>query len=110
MRAVWRRDKALHSPAQWRGKLGKNNKQGTSAPTLAAVWAGPVDLMGALQHQPEFEGLRLTHIAVRRSRRSTSSQDLATTTSSCTANCPTASAWSFASRWLTAPFTPATHR
>ena len=64
MRAFWRRDKALHSHAQWRSKLGKNSKQGTSAPTLAAVWAGPVELMGALRDQPEFEGLRLTHIAV----------------------------------------------
>lgn len=64
MRTFWRRDKALHSHARWRGHLGKNSKQGTSAPTLAAVWAGPVEVMGALQNQPEFEGLRLTHIAV----------------------------------------------
>jgi hypothetical protein len=64
MRAVWRGDKPLHSHEQWRGKLGTNSRQGTSAPTLAAVWAGPADLMGALRHQPEFEGLRLMHIAV----------------------------------------------
>lgn len=64
MHAFWRGAKPLHSHSQWRGKLGKNSKQGTSAPTLAAVWAGPVELMGALRHQPEFEGLRLTHIAV----------------------------------------------
>jgi hypothetical protein len=63
MRAFWRVDEPLHSHAQWRGKLGKNSRQGTSAPTLAAVWAGPVDLMGALRQQPEFEGLRLTHLA-----------------------------------------------
>ena len=63
-RAFWRGDKPLHSHAQWRGKLGKNSKQGTSAPTLAAVWGGPVELMGALRHQPEFEGLRLTHVVV----------------------------------------------
>ena len=56
MRAFWRGDERLYSHAQWRGKLGKNSKQGTSAPTLAAVWAGPVELMGALRQQPEFEG------------------------------------------------------
>ncbi len=64
MRAFWRGDKPLHSHAEWRGKLGKNSKQGTSAPTLAAVWGGPVELMGALRHQPEFEALRLTHVVV----------------------------------------------
>jgi Domain of unknown function (DUF6946) len=64
MRAFWRRDDALHSHGQWRGKLGKNSKQGTSAPTLATIWAGPVELMGALRDRPEFEGLRLTRIAV----------------------------------------------
>ena len=64
MRAFWRGEQPLDSHAQWRGKLGKNSKQGTSAPTLAAVWGGPVELMGALRHQPEFEGLRLTHVVV----------------------------------------------
>ena len=64
MRAFWRGDKPLRSHAEWRGRLGKNSKQGTSAPTLAAVWGGPVELMGALRHQPEFEGLRLTQLAV----------------------------------------------
>src|SRR5437660_929425 len=49
---------------EWRGRLGKNSKQGTSSPTLAAVWGGPVELMGALRHQPEFEGLRLTQLVV----------------------------------------------
>src|SRR3954447_25884550 len=64
MRASWRGEKPLRSHAEWRGKLGKNSKQGTSAPTLAAVWGGPVELMGALRHQPEFEGLRLTQVVV----------------------------------------------
>src|SRR5215213_11442178 len=64
MRAFWRHDKPLRSHAEWRGKLGKNSKQGTSAPTLAAVWGGPVELMGALQQQPALEGLRLTHVVV----------------------------------------------
>lgn len=64
MRAFWRGDKPLHSHADWRGRLGKNSKQGTSAPTLAAVWAGPVEVMGALRHQPALEGLRLTDFVV----------------------------------------------
>jgi hypothetical protein len=45
-------------------QLGKNSKQGTSAPKLVTVWAGLVDLMGALQRQLEFEGVRLRHIVV----------------------------------------------
>jgi hypothetical protein len=64
MRALWRGNQPLHSHAQWRGKLGKNSKQGTSAPTLAAVWAGPVDLVGVLERQPRFGGMHLTLIAV----------------------------------------------
>jgi len=64
MRPFWRGDEPLHSHAEWRGKLGKNSKQGTSAPTLAAVWGGPVELMGALRHQPELHGLRLTRLVV----------------------------------------------
>src|SRR3954454_5234491 len=64
MRAFWRGDKRLRSHAEWRGKLGKNSKQGTSAPTLAAVWGGPVELMGALRHQPAFEGLQITRLVV----------------------------------------------
>jgi hypothetical protein len=63
VRVFWRRDLPLHSHAEWRGKLGKNSKQGTSAPTLAAAWAGPVEVMGALRHQPALEGLVLTEIA-----------------------------------------------
>src|ERR1051326_3661276 len=47
-----------------RGKLGKTRKQATSAPTLAAVWCGPVELTGALRRQPQFEGSRLTRLAV----------------------------------------------
>jgi hypothetical protein len=64
MRTFWRGDLPLHSHAQWRQRLGKNSKQGTSAPTLASVWAGPVELMGALRHQSELQELHLTHIAV----------------------------------------------
>src|SRR4051812_30959182 len=64
MRAFWRAAESLNSHAQWRGRLGKNRKQGTSAPTLAAVWAGPIELMGALGHQPHFTGLRLTSVTV----------------------------------------------
>jgi hypothetical protein len=64
MRAFWRDDHTLRSHADWRSKLGKNSRQGTSAPTLAAVWGGPVELMGALQHQLLFDGLQITRLVV----------------------------------------------
>lgn len=64
MRALWRRDKPLHSHADWRDRLGKNSRQGTSAPTLAAAWAGPVEVLGALRHQPALADLRLTDLVV----------------------------------------------
>ena len=38
----------------------KNRKPGTSAPTLAAAWSGPLDLLGALATHP-----RLAHVTVR---------------------------------------------
>ncbi len=63
MRAYWRGNTPLQSHADWRGRLGKNSKHGTSAPTLATAWAGPVEVMGALRRQPALEGLRLTQIA-----------------------------------------------
>ena len=47
----------LHSHADWCGHLDtKNKKAGTSAPTLAAIWAGPVELWGALHLEPAFDG------------------------------------------------------
>ena len=97
MRAFWRRDKPLDSHAQWRGKLGKNSKQGTSAPTLAAVWAGPSSSWARCD-RPAFEGLRLTPSRRRRSRPSTSSPVREITTLSRAASSPTASASSSASR------------
>ena len=64
MRAFWRTEsQPLHSHGDWRRRIdGKNREQGTSAPTLAAVWAGPIELMGAIRDEPAFDGLKLTGV------------------------------------------------
>lgn len=42
----------------WLGQIDpKNRKPGTSAPTLAAAWAGPADLLGALALDPALADL-----------------------------------------------------
>lgn len=66
MRAFWRTEKKpLHSHGDWRRRIDKKNReQGTSAPALAAVWAGPVEVMGALRRVPALEGFRLTRVVV----------------------------------------------
>ena len=57
MQSFWRNDIPLHSHADWCGHLDtKTKKAGTSAPTLAAMWAGPVELWGALHLEPAFDG------------------------------------------------------
>lgn len=68
MRVSWRNDRAqLLSHAEWHARLDrKNRRQGTSAPTLAAVWAGPVDLYGALHQQPALTGLVIDEVLVER--------------------------------------------
>jgi hypothetical protein len=50
MRFSWRTDATpLKSHSSWVERIeDKNRDPGTSAPTLAAVWAGPLDLLGAL--------------------------------------------------------------
>jgi len=66
MRSFWRNDSApLHSHAAWSARLDrKNRRPGTSAPTLAAVWAGPVELFGALHRQPALLGLVIDDVVV----------------------------------------------
>lgn len=66
MRAFWRTEKKpLHSHGDWRRRIDKKNReQGTSAPTLAAAWAGPIEVMGALRRVPALEGLSLTRVVV----------------------------------------------
>ena len=62
MRFSWRTDDTpLPGHAAWLDHLDpKNRKPGTSAPTLAAAWSGPLDLLGALATHA-----RLRHVALR---------------------------------------------
>jgi hypothetical protein len=66
MRTAWRNaENQLQSFADWRGRLGpKNSRQGTSAPTLAAVWTGPVELFGALRNQGSLSEAIITDVVV----------------------------------------------
>ena len=66
MRSSWRDGTTpLRDHADWRSRLdAKNRRQGTSAPTLAAVWAGPVELFGALHREPRLDGLVVDEIVV----------------------------------------------
>lgn len=71
MRFTWR-NSPLPSHDEWfsriRGsnpeKSGKNFKSGTSAPTLADVWAGPLAVATALNGQPTLEGFVATSASV----------------------------------------------
>lgn len=68
MRAWWKdSSRRLVSHADWRKLVAKKDRrQGTSAPTLAAAWAGPVELHGALRDQPHLCDIRLTQVVVER--------------------------------------------
>jgi hypothetical protein len=68
MRTEWKdQAKPLLSHADWCDQVAKKNrKQGTSAPTLAAVWSGPVELHGALSREPHLRDLCLTKVVVER--------------------------------------------
>jgi hypothetical protein len=71
VRASWKKpDERLASHADWRTRLSrKDRRTGTSAPTLAAAWSGPVELHGALSDQEHLAGLRVTEIVVERASR-----------------------------------------
>lgn len=65
MQTFWRANVRLGSYAAWRGRIGsKNSRAGTSAPTLAAAWSGPVELFGALDEQPHLKGGVIEKIVV----------------------------------------------
>jgi len=68
MRTFWKTtDVPLVSHAEWRERIEKKNRQqGTSAPTLAAAWAGPVEVIGALGRLPQLAGFVLEQIVVER--------------------------------------------
>lgn len=42
----------------------KNRQPGTSAPTLASAWSGPLDLLGALATHPTFTGVVISSATV----------------------------------------------
>ncbi len=58
MKAFWRDDDSrITSYADWLGQIGaKNRVPGTSAPTLATAWSGPIELFGALARQEALAG------------------------------------------------------
>jgi hypothetical protein len=62
----WRNEAApLTDHAGWVDHIdGKNRQPGTSAPTLAASWSGPLDLLGALATQPELAGITVSQALV----------------------------------------------
>lgn len=65
MRAFWRSDVPLRSHADWRGHLDKKNRRaGTSAPTLATAWAGPVELCGALRRATALSDITVERVVV----------------------------------------------
>jgi hypothetical protein len=50
----------LPSYSSWLGRVdAKNREPGTSAPTLATAWSGPVDLLGALSAHPNLGDLSM---------------------------------------------------
>jgi hypothetical protein len=59
MRFFWRTgDVPLASHSAWLGRLeSKNRVTGTSAPTLATTWSGPLDILAALARHPNLDGL-----------------------------------------------------
>ena len=66
MRIFWRSSATpLPSFSAWLGHIeAKNRQPGTSAPTLAAAWSGPVDLLGALASHPNLAELTVVTAAV----------------------------------------------
>lgn len=66
MRFAWRSETDdLNSHHAWLGKLEPKNRQpGTSAPTLAGAWSGPLDLLGALATNHDLAGLTISSATV----------------------------------------------
>ena len=59
MRFFWRSEDApLTAHSAWLKRLERKNRvSGTSAPTLATAWSGPMDLLAALETHPELVDL-----------------------------------------------------
>lgn len=66
MRFLWRSDAdQLSTHSRWVDLLDdKNRKPGTSAPTLAAAWSGPLDLLGTLATHPQLARLTVQDATV----------------------------------------------
>jgi hypothetical protein len=66
MRIFWRSSATpLPSYSSWlRHVDAKNREPGTSAPTLATAWSGPLDLLGALAAHPNLDDLTILSAAV----------------------------------------------
>jgi hypothetical protein len=66
VRTYWKTSTTpLVSHGAWRARLEKKNRrQGTSAPTLAAAWSGPIELLGALHGLSQFAELVLERVVV----------------------------------------------
>ena len=66
MKFFWRRGASpLISHADWIEHIDEKNRQpGTSAPTLAMSWSGPLDLFGGLATHPDLASLTAAEIAV----------------------------------------------
>ncbi len=51
--------------SDWIGRIDlKNRRPGTSAPTLASAWSGPVDLLSALGTRSELAGMTVNEVKV----------------------------------------------
>ncbi len=66
MRAGWKTaNTPLSSHAAWRARISKKHRrQGTSAPTLAAAWAGPIEILGALRTLPILDDIAVESVVV----------------------------------------------
>lgn len=66
MRFFWRsQGNRIPSYADWIGRLDKKNQvKGTSAPTLATAWSGPLDLLNALGTQPTLASLTILEAVI----------------------------------------------
>ena len=66
MKVTWRDGgSVLTSHAEWLDRIDPKNLQpGTSAPTLAAAWAGIVELYGVLHNQPSLTRFTIDEIVV----------------------------------------------
>jgi hypothetical protein len=62
---VYWRDAEIAGHAAWRARIARKDDQpGRSAPTLAAAWCGPLELLAALSRQPALADLQIESLNV----------------------------------------------